>query len=262
MREPEPEMKRYISFAFAIVAIAILLEAAGRVMPVSPYWPRPGAILKSFVVMLADMQFAGDVIRSLIRLLVGYLFAVALGITLGALVSLKPGFQLVRPLIEFMRPLPVPAIIPIAIVFFGVGNAMKIFTIVFACIWPIILASSDAVKNVDGMLLDVSQVYGIRGWARFSKVLLPASQAQIISGLRVSLSIALIGVLLSEMIGQVDGIGSHLVYFQRTFQTDKVYATLLLTAFLGYGLNQVFVGLENRVLFWRRLAETKAPGAL
>jgi ABC-type nitrate/sulfonate/bicarbonate transport system permease component len=232
-----------------MVTLAIILTVASWGHPVSPYYPTPSNIILALLDIISDPTFLRDTANSIFRLLAGYAMASTFGIGLGWLMSQIPIFrQAIRPIIEFLRPLPIPAILPIFIAFAGMGNLMKILTILFACIWPIILSSVDAIANIDQTLLDMTDSFRIRGLARWTKILFPASLPELIVGLRISLPIALIGVLLSEMVGEADGLGAHLIYFQRTFQVHKAYALLFIIACIGYCLNLVFVKLQRYIL--------------
>ena len=149
-----------------------------------------------------------------------------------------------------LRPIPPPVVIPVALLFFGLEDDMKIFVIFFSCAWPILLNTLDGVRNVDGVLLSTARTFGLSYWKTIWQVILPASAPQIMTGLRVSLPITLILVVISEMVGSTDGIGYFVLDSQRRFKVAQMYAGMLSLALLGYALNLLFDLLYRWLLGW------------
>jgi ABC-type nitrate/sulfonate/bicarbonate transport system permease component len=164
------------------------------------------------------------------------------------------------PIVEFLRAIPPPALLPFAILVIGVGNSMKVFIIAFVCIWPILLNTIDGVTGVDPTLRDTTRVYGIDGGDRVLRVMLPAAAPQIFAGMRTSLSLALILMVISEMVASTNGIGFFVLQSQRSFAIPEMWAGILLLGLLGYALNLIFVLVERRVLAWHRGARASALG--
>jgi ABC-type nitrate/sulfonate/bicarbonate transport system permease component len=152
--------------------------------------------------------------------------------------------------VELLRPVPPPVVIPVAMLIFGLGDEMKIFVIFFSCAWPILLNTIDGVRNLDWVLLNTARTFGLSRTKIWWQVILPACSPQIITGLRVSLPIMLILVVISEMIGSTDGIGYFILDSQRRFRVAQMYTGMLSLALLGYGLNQVFDLLHHWLLAW------------
>jgi ABC-type nitrate/sulfonate/bicarbonate transport system permease component len=145
---------------------------------------------------------------------------------------------------------PPPVVIPVALLFFGLGDEMKIFVIFFSCAWPILLNTLDGVHNLDWVLLNTARTFGLPRHKIIWQVILPACSPQIMTGLRVSLPIMLILVVISEMVGSTDGIGYFVLDSQRRFKVAQMYAGMLALAILGYSLNQLFNLLHRWLLFW------------
>ena len=129
---------------------------------------------------------------------------------------------------------------------------MKIFVIFFACAWPILLNTFDGVRNIDRVLIYTARTFGLSQGQVITKVILPAASPQIMTGLRISLAITLILVVISEMVGSTDGIGYFILDAQRSFKVDQMYAGMLSLAILGCLLNQLFLFFSNRVLAWHK----------
>jgi ABC-type nitrate/sulfonate/bicarbonate transport system permease component len=152
--------------------------------------------------------------------------------------------------IEMLRPVPPPVVIPVAMLFFGLEDEMKIFVIFFACAWPILLNTFDGVRTLDWVLLNTAKTFGLSRARTIWQIILPAASPQIMTGLRVSLPIMLILVVISEMVGSTDGIGYFILDSQRRFKVAQMYAGMLSLALLGYLLNQLFNLLHRRLLSW------------
>jgi ABC-type nitrate/sulfonate/bicarbonate transport system permease component len=127
---------------------------------------------------------------------------------------------------------------------------MKIFVIFFSCAWPILLNTIDGVRNLDWVLLSTARTFRLSRAGTIYRVILPAAAPQIMTGLRVSLPIMLILVVISEMVGSTDGIGYFILDAQRRFRVAQMYAGMFALALLGYALNQLFNLLHRRLLRW------------
>ena len=154
--------------------------------------------------------------------------------------------------VETARPIPPPVIVPVAMLFFGLGDGMKIFVIFFSCAWPILLNTIDGVRNIDRVLVHTARTFGLSQRKAIMKVILPAASPQIVTGLRISLAITLILVVISEMVGSTDGIGYFILDAQRRFKVAQMYAGMFALAVLGYTLNQLFNLLQRLLLPWQR----------
>jgi len=185
------------------------------------------------------------------RAAVGYFLAAAVFVPLGILMGLFAAcHRALEVVVEMLRPIPPPVVIPVALLLFGLEDAMKIFVICFSCAWPILLNTVDGVKNIDRMLLHTAQTFGLSQLRTIWHVVLPASAPQIMTGLRISLPITLILVVISEMVGSSDGIGYFVLDSQRRFKVAQMYAGMLALAILGYALNLLFNLAHRTLLAW------------
>jgi NitT/TauT family transport system permease protein/sulfonate transport system permease protein len=185
------------------------------------------------------------------RAAAGYFLAAALFIPLGIFMGLSPMVhRLFEVVVEMLRPVPPPVVIPVALLFFGLGDEMKIFVIFFSCAWPILLNTLDGVRNLDWVLLNTARTFGLPRRKIIWQVILPACSPQIMTGLRVSLPIMLILVVISEMVGSTDGIGYFVLDSQRRFRVAQMYAGMFALAILGYTLNQLFNLIQRLLLPW------------
>jgi len=233
----------------ALLAAWEALARSGVVASVS--FPPFSRVFVSFCSLAASGKLIVLLLPSLERLAIGYVLAVAFGIGLGiAMGYFSVIYNLFEPLTEILRPIPSPAYIPIAILFLGLGDTMKIFMIAFACFFPILLNTYSGVRAVDPIQINTARTFGLSSGAIMRKVIIPAASPQIFTGMRVSLAISLIMVVISEMVASVDGIGFYILNAERSFRVLEMYAGVITLGLLGYALNWLFVRLERRVLHW------------
>jgi ABC-type nitrate/sulfonate/bicarbonate transport system permease component len=223
------------------------------------YYPPLSDVFQEFGDNWLFERFGSDVWPSLRRMGIGYALAVIVAIAVGtALGSSRMLRRAVAPIVEFLRSIPPPALLPFAIVVIGVGDDMKIFIIAFVCLWPVLLNTIDGINGIDPTLRDIARVYGVSGRDRLLRMTLPAASPQIFAGMRLSLSLAVILMVISEMVASTNGIGFFVLQSQRSFAIPEMWSGILLLGILGYVLNLLFVIVERRVLAWHRGAKASA----
>jgi len=221
------------------------------------YYPPLTEILETFMDTWVFERVATDVVPSLLRLSAGYAIAVVVAIAAGIPLGLNAtARRAASPIVEFLRAIPPPALLPLAIVVVGVGNLMKVLIIAFVCLWPVLLNTIDGIRGIEPTLNDTARVYGVRGLARLRLITLPAAAPQIFAGMRTSLSLAVILMVISEMVASTNGIGFFVLQSQRSFAIPEMWSGILLLGILGYVLNVLFVVVERRVLAWHRGAHS------
>jgi ABC-type nitrate/sulfonate/bicarbonate transport system permease component len=246
-----------IAVPIGIVAGWWAWSAAGD----SFYYPPLSDILETFRDTWLFERVGSDVVPSLERMLAGWVISVVVAVSVGVVLGLsEPVRRAVAPIVDFLRSIPPPALIPFAIVVIGVGDGMKVFIIAFVGVWPVLLNTIDGITGIDPMLKDTARVYGIKGRERLRRIVLPAASPQIFAGMRLSLSLALILMVISEMVASTNGIGFFVLQSQRSFAIPEMWSGILLLGLLGYLLNIVFVFAERRVLAWHRGARASSLG--
>ncbi len=244
------------------VTVPIALLALWAVWSASTdtfYFPPLTEILATFEETWLFERVGSDVLPSLRRLGLGYAIAVVVAVAIGLPLGLSPMLRrATSPLVEFLRAVPPPALLPFAIVVLGVGDSGKVFLIAFVCIWPVLLNTIDGVTGIDPTLNDTARVYGVGGRQRLLQIVLPAASPQIFAGMRTSLSLALILMVISEMVASTNGIGFFVLQSQRSFAIPEMWSGILLLGLLGYLLNVIFLLVERRVLAWHRGARASA----
>jgi ABC-type nitrate/sulfonate/bicarbonate transport system permease component len=234
-------------------------ETAARARPeLAVHFPPASAVLRALVTIVWSGDLVMHALASLRRFAEGYALASVLAVGTGLVLGVSRRLlALVAPLIELLRPMPSVAIIPVAVLFLGIGDPMKVAVTVYACSWPILLNTIDGVRSVDRVLAATAATFRLSPWQRFWKVMLPAASPQIFTGLRVSLAIALVLVTTSEMVVSNDGLGYYVLDLQRSFQTPEMYAAVVALGLIGYALNRLFLLVDGRAMGWYRGATRK-----
>lgn len=217
------------------------------------YLPPLRTILRAFADTWTVDRLRADVLPSLLRLAAGYALAVVVGVALGVAIGTGPRIRAtLEPVLEFFRAIPPPVLVPVIMLFAGIGNGMKVIVIVSGCVWPILLNTVEGVRSVDGVLSDTARSYRITGPARLRHLILPAASPQIVTGMRQGLSIAIILMVISEMFAASNGIGFSIVQFQRGFAIPEMWSGIILLGLLGFALSLLFALAERRLLGWYR----------
>ncbi|SEN85046.1 ABC transporter permease [Nonomuraea pusilla] len=246
-----------------VPVVLAVWEVATRAME-HPFFPPPSQI----VVRMRDLWFSGspstlwmndtalgNIPNSLGRLLAGWAVSGVVGVVVGIWLGRSPMFfRFVDPLIQFGRALPPPALLPLFMALFSIGTRMQVATITFGIIWPVLFNAAEGARGVDPLHLETARVFRFSRARRFFTVILPSATPKIFAGLRLSLSLALILMVISELFS-TDGIGSMLRDAQRSFDLRGVWGAVILLGTLGYLLNQVFLVVERKALTWHYSAK-------
>ena len=212
-----------------------------RGQPESSTFRRCETILETFGKLWFSPQAMQNVVPSLVRFSVGYLAAALLGIAIGVPVGASRNLRnVLEPVLEFLRAIPPPVLVPVLILFAGIGNEMKALVIVSGCIWPVLLNTVAGVRALDEVLAEIVRSYRIGRLARLWHFVLPGASPQIFTGLRQSLSIGIILMVVSEMFAASDGIGFVLVQYQRTFAIPEMWSGIILLGIIGIVLSLIF----------------------
>ena len=236
------------------IAILLLWEAAVRVGWIEArYFPAPSALV---VELWADVQSGKifiDSAASLTRLGSGLAIGVVLGVAVGMAMALFPVIdQLIGMPIQILRAIPPITWIGFSILWFGLGNRPAIFLIVLGVVFPMLLNTYAGVKQVDMIYLRAARNLGARNLMLFREVVLPAALPSIMTGLRVSVGLAWILMVVGELVAVPSGLGDTLMRAQDYSQTDRMLAYMLLIGFYGFLSDLVVVGLTRYLLRWQR----------
>jgi ABC-type nitrate/sulfonate/bicarbonate transport system permease component len=240
-----------LAYLLALPVLLIVIWTIATTAGASFFFPTPAEIATAFARTWFSERFFTDVLPSVARLVVGVLVAIAIGIAAGVLIgSVRWLRELTEPVLEFFRAIPPPVLIPVLMLLIGVSDAMKVAVITFSCVWPVLLNTVEGVRSVDSVLTETSRTYAIPRGARIARVVLPAASPRIMAGVRQSISIGLIMMVISEMFASSSGLGFTIVTFQRTFAIPEMWSGILLLGLIGIALSFIFQWIERRVLRW------------
>lgn len=238
-------------YVLGLPVLLVLLWWASTLGAVNFFVPTPATLVKKFGEVWFSPRFFTDVLPSIGRLLVGVASAILIGIVGGVLIgSFKWLRSLLEPTLEFFRAIPPPVLVPVLILLMGVTDSMKVAVIISGCVWPVLLNTIEGVRAVDGVLSDSAHSYGIHGWARVKYLVLPSASPQIMAGVRQSISLGLILMVISEMFASSSGLGFTIVQFQRSFAIPEMWSGIVLLGLLGVGLSFIFQWAERNILRW------------
>ncbi|MCQ9165181.1 MULTISPECIES: ABC transporter permease [unclassified Arthrobacter] len=217
----------------------------------SLYFPPLSTILETLQHDWLGPGLTANLLPSLGKFLAGFLIAAACGIVFGLLIGMSRTLAAaVEPIVQFLRSLPPPVLLPIGILVFGIGAPMNIAIIAFGAVWPTLLNTIDGVRSLDSQVRDMSRSYRLTLGQRVRYIVVPNAGPQIFAGLRTTLQISIILIVVSEMVASVNGIGYYLLNSQQTFAVPQTWAGTLLLGALGYVANLLFLRIESRVLRW------------
>ncbi len=183
---------------------------------------------------------------------IGYFAAVAIGITLGILVGwYKSLYRMLNPFINIFYITPRIALLPLIILWLGIGLWSKVLVVFLGAVFPILINVIIAIKNTDLELVKVAKSFGANDLQTFRTVALPYSTPFILAGLRLAIGRGVIGIIIAELYGPQGGIGYLLNYYGATFQTDKLMVTILIIIFFGVILTEILQFFEKKVESWR-----------
>lgn len=238
-------------FLLALPALLFVVWWFASAGSTDVFWPPLRTILQTFPDVWTGDRLKDDVLPSVARLAGGYAVAAVVGVAIGTVIgSYRRVRAVCEPVLEFLRAVPPPVLVPVIMLFAGIGDTMKIVVIASGCVWPILLNTVEGVRAVDSVMTETARSYGITGVARLKGVVLRSASPQIFAGLRQALSIGIILMVISEMFAASDGLGFTIVQFQRSFAIPDMWTGILVLGLLGFLLSVVFQLVERRVLGW------------
>lgn len=244
-----------------LVALLVAWEVYAKTSP-TVFFPPLSDVLVQFrkdwlssdpSKLFLSSNFYDTVPVSLGRLAAGWALAAVLGIVIGMALGRSPIMAgMYNPIVRFFMSLPNAALLPIVFQIFGPNSSMNVFLIFFGTVWLVVINTADGVSGVDPQWIRSARSLQLGKVALYRRVLLPAAMPQIMAGLRVSIGIGLILMIISELYATTAGLGYNVMVYQQTFQYRQMWSAFLLIALLGIALNAIMTTVEKRVLRWQR----------
>ena len=242
------------------VALVVgVLEIGVRIFELHDTLAAPSATFRALSSGMTSGDLAGEIGTTLESYVQGLGLAIVGGVVLGAVIgSSRTLLDASFVTTEFLRPIPAVAFIPLAIMLFGLGVPMRRFVIAYGALWPIMINTLYGVRGSDRVLHDVAKTSGVGRVGALVRVRIPAALPSIATGIRVSASIALLIAITAEFLSGTDGLGSYMKQQQSAYRLPEMYAAILATGLLGYGINRALQTVEQKIVFWG--AEERSAG--
>ena len=213
--------------------------------------PPPTVIWSTLWDLAASGAFLTPMLATLTLFVTGFLLATILGVTLGiAMGTSRFMSDLMEPLVESIRPIPKAALVPVLMLFLGLGFEMKVTSTVLASFFPILINTIQGVRGVDPVLIGTGRTFGRGRLSITLGIVLPAAAPYIVTGMRVGLGLALLMTVLSEMLAGTGGLGALILENQRAFRIRQMYAWLVVLAAFGFAINLAMTWAERRLVPW------------
>ena len=233
--------------AFGALAAWFVLSANSG----TAYFPALSAIIAEAGAYWTTPEGLSNIQASLTTLGAGLTIAIIVGVAVGLVIGQLPIIErMVSPTLEFARAIPSTALIPFAMMLFGVSPEMKIFLIALGCVWPVLLSTADGARRLDATMIASARAFNITGMQRQIYVVLPAVLPRVLVGVRIAIPLSLILMVTSEMVGAQKGLGFVITQAQATFQLLTMWSGILMLGILGFLMIFLYSMVERRLLRW------------
>ncbi len=247
-------VKQAILITLGPLIILVLWYSAPKLGLVKEFFlPNPLRVVKETYALIQQGDIFQDIRYTLYRTSAGFLLAALWGIPVGLFLGYYgQAYRMFEVVIDFFRSLPATALIPLALVIFSSSETARIFVVLFSCGLVLIINSADGVRGVNKTRIEVAEVLEASTLQKFRSVIFREALPEIFTGLRISLSLSLVLVVVSEMfIGTTIGLGKRLQEAQLFNHIAEMYGLVFITGMLGYGMNKGFTLLEQYFIHWR-----------
>lgn len=247
------DMRRYavtsVGAFVALLVIWTLLSVAGIVNPL--FLPTPLSVVQEVVSQAQAGELWTNMGYSVFRVTSGFLLSAVLAIPLGILAgSFKPAEAIIAPLCEFVRYMPVPAFVPLVMVWFGIGESAKIFIVFLGCFFQLALMIADDARSVSDDLLASSYTLGTTRWGTITKVLVPAMAPRVMQTLRMVIGWGWTYLTVAELVASQSGLGYSILKAQRFMNTEAIFAGILVIGLLGLITDRLFAFASKKLFPW------------
>ncbi|MBO0996401.1 ABC transporter permease [Bacillus sp. SD075] len=245
--------RKFVKQTAAIFLLLVLWEVAPRIGLVdTTFFPPFSKVAEGWWGLVISGDLYAHFQASIRRSFFGFGLAILIAIPLGLIIGWYPlANELLNPVLELFRNTAALALLPVFILLLGIGETSKVTIVLFACTFPILLNTINAVRNVDPLLIKSAKSMGLPSYKLFYKVILPASIPTIFTGIRMAGTASILVLIAAEMVGAKEGLGYLINYAQMNFQIPQMYAGIITISLLGFILNYILVSLERKFSSWK-----------
>jgi NitT/TauT family transport system permease protein len=250
-RIPSIKESRYLGPVISLVALLIAWQLVANTLP-SVIFPQPARVATSFVDLVRTGELPGAILETLVPFTQGLVLSIVVGVTIGLMLGLYPTFAKLTELYIFILwSTPNIALLPLMIVWFGIGHTSLVIFVFLSAVFPIILNTQAGVKQVEASLLEVARSMGANQREILRVVVLPYTLPYIFSGIRIALGRAMVGIIVAQILIVATGIGYLLQFYGETLQLHKYFAPLLVTSGLAVIISQLANWTEKKLIRWK-----------
>lgn len=213
--------------------------------------PAPSRIFLSLIELITNGQLPGDILISLQRVAIGFSISLLTAIPLGLLMGMNKKINyIIEPVVNFIKPIPPIAWIPVAIIWFGIGNKLTYFITAIASFFPVFINTLVGVENVPKEHINAAKCFGASKRMLLTDIIIPAALPYIFSGIRIGLGFAWMSIVAAEMITSISGLGYLIIINQQMLRLDRVFVGMIIIGFVGLLLDNALVLLKKAIIRW------------
>ncbi|MBV9112980.1 MAG: ABC transporter permease [Hyphomicrobiales bacterium] len=238
----------------ATLALVILAWQGGSATGLIPdlFLPSPLAVARALWRLTLSGELRTNLLASVLRLAVGWTLGTMIGISVGIAVGI---FTLARSpvlaLVSALFPIPKIALVPLFIIWFGIGEGSKFATLAIGVFFPTVISTYSGIDNVQRNLVMMGQSFNLSTWSIVRKIMLPGALPSVLAGFRITISVAIILLVAAEMIGADSGIGAFILAAGNLYRTDDLIAGVVILSLLGLSLSAILTRIERAAFSWR-----------
>ena len=249
-RKGTPSWVKGLVLPLLIIVVWQIFSSSGVVS--ATVLPSPIQIVKTFYGLVVSGLLFGHLQISIYRAVVGFLLGASIALVLGFIVGFsKRSESYIDPTMQMLRTIPSLAVTPLFILWFGFDELSKILLIAFASFFPVYVNTYNGIRSVDSKLFEVAQVLEFSKWKQLTKLILPSALSHILVGVRLSLGIAWLSLVVAELMGSSAGVGYMIMDARQFSQTDKVFVGIIIFGVVGKLTDSLVRILEQKLLKWR-----------
>jgi sulfonate transport system permease protein len=245
----------WIAGSVAVTALLVLgwqlIADYSGIPPV--FLPGPDRAWGALLTGFGEGELTGLTAATMERMIYGWVLASLAGIVVGAIIgSSRLAREYVAPMLEIVRPVPVSAFMPVVMAFLGLSGTMVLVVIAIGSIWPVLLATVHGVSSVEPRLVEVSRCLRLNRLSALWKIALPNAQPDILAGMRIGLTVALILAVIGEMLTSEKGLGWYVLQSARSYRSADLFAGVIVLGLIGLISNLALQEVERHALRWKR----------
>lgn len=241
-----------LALASVLGAVGLWAAVSGLKLVNPVLFPPPSEVLQSFIALTRDGTLPRDIAASLLRVVEGFLLALAVALPFGVLMGISPVCRgLLEPLLELIRPIPPIAVIPLAMLWFGIDELSKVIIIMYGAFFPIVVNTMAGFAEVDPIHIRAAQTLGATRAEIFRDVIIRSAFPYMVVGARLGMGMAFIVLVAAELIASSVGLGYLINDARYRFRTDQILLGMACIGFLGFLLNKLLLEADRRIVRWK-----------